>query len=73
MKSAKDDGTDVKTIHLRNISSYYTAISVFGSNIYYASSNHLLVVSKTPGSTPTILYNGFIEINSVFVFHPQGM
>ncbi|XP_052067595.1 low-density lipoprotein receptor-related protein 1B-like isoform X2 [Mytilus californianus] len=73
MKSCEDDGSDVKTILSTNISRSYLAISVVGSNIYYANDNQLLMVTKTPGSTPTILYNDTNRIDSIFVFDSSGM
>ncbi|XP_052065110.1 low-density lipoprotein receptor-related protein 1B-like [Mytilus californianus] len=73
MKSCKDDGSDVKTILSTNISRSYLAISVVGSNIYYANDNQLVMVTKTPGSTPTILYNDTNRIDSIFMFNLSGM
>ncbi|VDI82719.1 Hypothetical predicted protein, partial [Mytilus galloprovincialis] len=69
MKSAKNDGSDVKTIHSTNVRRDYNAIHVVGSNIYYANDNQLLMLSKTSGSTPTVLYNDTSSICSIFVFN----
>lgn len=74
MKSAKDDGTDVKTIISANVQIKYYAIGIVDSNIYYANENNqLLMVNTIPGSTPTLLYNETSKINSVFVFDSLGM
>ncbi|CAC5385334.1 unnamed protein product [Mytilus coruscus] len=72
MKSAKDDGSDVKTILSTNVRRNYYAIGVFGSYIYYTISNQLLMVTKTPGFTSTVLYNGTSLITSIFVFNQSG-
>lgn len=72
IKSVKDDGSDVKTILSTNNRGEYYAIGVFGSKIYYATFNQLLMVSKTPGSMPTVLYNTS-GIDSLFVFNSSGM
>ncbi|CAG2242148.1 LRP1B [Mytilus edulis] len=69
MKSCKDDGSDVKTILSTNVSRAYYAIHVVGSYIYYANANQLLMLSKTSGSTPTVLYNDSSYIYSIFVFN----
>ncbi|CAC5377277.1 LRP2 [Mytilus coruscus] len=73
MKSAKDDGSDVKTILSTTPNTHYYAIGVVGSYIYYANNNQLLMVNKTPGSTPTVLYNDANSIHSIFVFIASGM
>ncbi|CAG2237269.1 unnamed protein product [Mytilus edulis] len=70
MKSAKDDGSDVKTILTTNPKrNDYYAMRVFGSYIYYANYNQLLMVTKTPGSSSTFLYNAAGRIDSLFVFN----
>ncbi|VDI82716.1 Hypothetical predicted protein [Mytilus galloprovincialis] len=69
MKSAKDDGLDIKTIISTNVRINYYAIGVVGSYIYYAyENNQLLMVNKIAESTPTLLYNETSKIYSVFVF-----
>ncbi|XP_052067593.1 low-density lipoprotein receptor-related protein 6-like [Mytilus californianus] len=74
MNSAKVDGSDVKTILSTNVHSNYYAIGVFGSQIYYANEYHqLLLVTKIPGSNPTVLYNDTSEVHSIFVFNQAGM
>ncbi|CAG2237271.1 unnamed protein product [Mytilus edulis] len=73
MKSCKDDGSDVKTILSTHVRRPYYAIHVVGSYIYYANDNQLLMLSKTSGSTPTVLYNDTSYINSIFVFNQSGM
>lgn len=73
MKSANDNGSDVKTIHSTNVRTSYYAIHVVGSYIYYANANQLLMLSKTSGSTPTVLYNDSSYIHSIFVFNQSGM
>ncbi|VDH97063.1 Hypothetical predicted protein [Mytilus galloprovincialis] len=72
--SSKDDGSDVKTIHSTNVAANYFAIGVVGSYIYYGNAyNQLLMVSKTPGSAPTVLYNDTRRIESIFVLNSPGM
>ncbi|CAG2237274.1 unnamed protein product [Mytilus edulis] len=72
--SSKDDGSDVKTIHSTNVTAYYYAIGVVGSYIYYGNAyNQLLMVSKTPGSAQTVLYNDTSRIYSIFVLNSPGM
>ncbi|XP_071133255.1 low-density lipoprotein receptor-related protein 6-like [Mytilus edulis] len=73
IKSAKDDGSDVQTIISTNVRRIYYAIGVSDRNIYYTISNHLLIVTKTPGLKPTVLYNGTSLITSIFVFNQSGM
>ncbi|CAG2245201.1 LRP1B [Mytilus edulis] len=73
MKSCKDDGSDVKTILSTHVRRPYYAIHVVGSYIYYANGNQLLMLSKTSGSTPTVLYNDTSYIYSIFVFNQSGM
>ncbi|CAC5404608.1 LRP2 [Mytilus coruscus] len=68
MKSAKDDGSDVKTILSTNVYKNYYAIGVVTSYIYYAYHTQLFMVKKTSGSTPTVLYNDVNLIHSIFVF-----
>lgn len=70
MKSANDDGSDVKTILSTNVRRKYFAIEVMSSYIYYANDNQLLMVNKTQGSTPIILYNDVSAITSILVFNP---
>lgn len=73
IKSSKDDGYDVKTIHSTHVAAYYYAIGVVGSYICYGNAyNQLLMVSKTPGSTPTVLYNNTSRIYSIFVLYSPG-
>ncbi|CAG2190433.1 unnamed protein product [Mytilus edulis] len=70
MKSAKIDGSDVKTILSTNKRINYYAIRIFGSDIYYANYYHqLIMVNKTPGSTPTVLYRDTDRIGSIFVLN----
>ncbi|VDI05449.1 Hypothetical predicted protein [Mytilus galloprovincialis] len=73
MKSAKDDGSDVKTIYSTYDRRDYPALDVFGSYIYYDHTNRLSRISKTPGSTPTVLYTDTSRIDSIFVFKQTGM
>lgn len=73
MRSAKDDGSDLKTILSTNVHRTYDDIGVFGSYVYYPINNQLLMVSKTSGSKPTVLYNDTIEIHSIYVFSSSGM
>ncbi|CAC5392975.1 unnamed protein product [Mytilus coruscus] len=67
--SAKDDGSNVKTILSTNDPRYYYAIRVIGRYIYYAHNNQLLMVTKTSGLTPTVLYYETSQIYSIFVFN----
>lgn len=74
MKSAKDDGSDIKKTISTNARINYYAIGVVGSYIYYAyENNQLLMVNIIAGSTPTLLYNETSKIYSVFVFDTSGM
>lgn len=73
MKSAKADGSDVKTINSTNVHQNYHAISANGSYIYYANHGSLMIVNKTRGSTPTVLYSDTSEIGSLYVFNLPGM
>lgn len=74
MKSARDDGSDVKTILSTHALRNYLAIGVVGSYIYYANENNQwLMMKQTTGSTPTVLYNATSAIHSVFVFNQSGM
>ncbi|XP_063399566.1 low-density lipoprotein receptor-related protein 8-like [Mytilus trossulus] len=74
MKSCRDDGSDAKTILQTNIRRNYFAISVVGSYIYYENyGNQLLMLNKSSGSTPTVLYNASSSIHSIFVFNQSGM
>ncbi|CAC5389511.1 unnamed protein product [Mytilus coruscus] len=73
IQSDRDDGSDVETILWTNFTGYNFAIGVFGSYIYYADHNQLLMVTKTPGSTPTFMYNDTSSIYCIFVFNPSGM
>ncbi|VDI77498.1 Hypothetical predicted protein, partial [Mytilus galloprovincialis] len=73
IKSVNVDGSDVKTIISTNYRAYYYAIGVFGSYIYYAGNNQLVMRNKSQGSTPTILYNDTNTIRSIYVFDSTGM
>ncbi|XP_063399571.1 low-density lipoprotein receptor-related protein 4-like isoform X3 [Mytilus trossulus] len=73
MKSATFNGSDAKTILSTNFAGYKWAIGVLGSNIFYADNRQLLMVAKTPGSTPTVLYTDTRTIESIFVFNQSGM
>lgn len=73
LKSAKDDGSDVKKILSTKNSANKLAIRVFGSYIFYADNNKLLMVAKTTGSMPTVLYNETSRITSMFVYNLIGM
>lgn len=74
MKSANVDGSDVTTIISTNrLGSFYDAIGVFGGYIYYANDSQLLILDKTQGSTPAVLYNDTSRINSLFLFKQSGM
>lgn len=73
MTSAKYDGSDVNTIISTNTRSTYYAIRVFGSVIYYAKDRQLLMINKTQGSTPTVLYDDGSRIGGIFVFNQMGM
>ncbi|CAC5377278.1 unnamed protein product [Mytilus coruscus] len=73
MKSAKYDGSDVKIILSTNFAGNNIAIGVLGSYIYYADNKQLLIVTKTPGSKPTVLFNDTSRIDSIFVFNQSGM
>lgn len=73
IKSAKDDGSDIKTIFSTLDQRIFRAIRVIGTNIYYAHNNQLLMISKTPGSTPTVLYFDSGDIHSMFVLNEAGM
>ncbi|VDI41905.1 Hypothetical predicted protein, partial [Mytilus galloprovincialis] len=71
MKSCKDDGSDVKIILSTHVRTYYFAISVVGSYIYYGYDHQLLMVNKSQGSKPTVLYNDTSRIDSIFVFNSK--
>lgn len=74
LNSAKNDGSDFKTILSTNVRKVYNAIGVFGSYIFYANEkNQLLMVNKTQGSTPTVLYNDTNWIHSIVVLNLSGM
>ncbi|XP_063417090.1 low-density lipoprotein receptor-related protein 8-like [Mytilus trossulus] len=73
IKSATYDGSDVKTIISTNSAGNKMAIGVLGSNIFYSDNKQLLMVDKTPGSTPTVLYIDTNRIESIFVFNQSGM
>lgn len=73
IKSAKDDGSDIQTIISKNTPGSYYAIIVYGSVIYYAKDSQLLLISKTHGSPPTVLYKGTSRIGSIFVLKKIGM
>lgn len=73
LKSAKDDGSDVKKILSTKTSGTKLSIRVFGSYIFYADYTKLLMVAKTPGSMPTVLYNETSRITSMFVYNLIGM
>ncbi|CAG2237266.1 unnamed protein product [Mytilus edulis] len=74
MKSSNYDGSDVKIILSTRVKTKYYAIDVFGSYIYYADvNNQLLMVKKTQGSTPIVLYNDTSVIGSIFVFNSAGI
>ncbi|XP_063399564.1 low-density lipoprotein receptor-related protein 4-like isoform X2 [Mytilus trossulus] len=73
MKSATFNGSDVKTILSTNSANNTYAIGVLGSNVFYADNKQLLMVAKTPGSTPTVLYNDTSRIDSIYVFNQSGM
>ncbi|XP_071122401.1 low-density lipoprotein receptor-related protein 5-like [Mytilus edulis] len=74
MKSSFYDGSDVKTILSTHVKTKYYAIYVFGSYIYYADvNNQLLMVKKTQGSTPIVLYDDTSVIGSIFVFNLAGI
>lgn len=73
IKSARDNGSDVETILSTNFAGYNFAIGVFGSYIYYADHNQLVMVTKKAGSTPTVMYNDTNSIYCIFVFNPSGM
>lgn len=73
MKSVKDDGSDLKTVLSINARRSYDDIGVSSSYIYYPKNNQLLMVSKTPGSIPTVLYTDTREINSIYAFSSLGM
>lgn len=73
MQSATVDGCDVKTIISTNSAGNKVAIGVFGNTIFYADNKQLLMVTKIPGSTPTVLYNDTMRIESIFVFNQLGM
>lgn len=71
MKSVNVDGFDVETIIKTNAQN---TISVMGSYIYYAETNNqLLMTKKSPGSTPTILYNDTSYIWGIFAFNLTSM
>ncbi|CAC5377272.1 unnamed protein product [Mytilus coruscus] len=71
--SAKDDGSDIKTIISTNTGGNNFGLRVSGSYLYYAGNKQLLMVNKTPVSTPTVLYNDTSRIESIFVFNQSGM
>lgn len=73
MKSAKDDGSGVKTILSTTPDIPYHSIGVVGSYIFYANDNQLLMVTKSQGSTPTVLYNHLEGIYSLCVVNLSGM
>lgn len=72
MKSAKNDGSDVKTILSTNVSRQYFAIGVVSSYIYYANNNQLFMVTKLQGSKSIVLYNETSLIGSIFAVILQG-
>ncbi|CAC5413281.1 LRP1 [Mytilus coruscus] len=67
IQSAKDDGSDVKTILSTNVSISNCAIDVFGSYVYYAYGSHLLLLNKAQ-ETQTVLCNYTSRIDGIFVF-----
>lgn len=73
LKSVNADGSDVKTIFSTNSRRYYNAIAVFGRYIYYGHDNQLLMLNKSQGSMPTVLYNSVSRIESLFAFYESGM
>ncbi|VDI05448.1 Hypothetical predicted protein [Mytilus galloprovincialis] len=73
MKSCKDDGSDVKIILSTHVRRSYYAIRVVGSYIYYGNGNQLLMVNKSQGSKPTVLYNDTQSIGSLYVFNQSGI
>ncbi|XP_071121806.1 low-density lipoprotein receptor-related protein 4-like [Mytilus edulis] len=74
IKSVNVDGSDVKTIISTNYRKCYYAIGVSGSYIYYADNNNQLVMmNKSQGSTPTVLYNDTSTMASIYVFKSTGM
>lgn len=74
IKSASDDGSDVRTIHsINNTNGNKIAISVSSNYIFYADNKQLFMLTKTPGSTPTILHNDTSRIESIFVFNQSGI
>lgn len=73
MKSSKDDGSDVKTIMSTTFKGNHYAIRVLDGYIYYSVGQQLLMVNKTSGSTPIVLYNDTDWIYSILVFNPSGM
>ncbi|CAC5383055.1 LRP5_6 [Mytilus coruscus] len=75
IKAVNVDGSNVKTIISTHSSIYnYFAIGVSGSYIYYANSNHQLVMRKTShGSPQTVLYTDTSLITSIYVFNSTGL
>lgn len=73
MKSAKDNGSDVKIVLSTNIIRDYYGIGVIGSNIYYAQGVQLVMVTKTSGYSPTVLYNDTNVIVSIIMFQQSGI
>ncbi|CAC5383058.1 unnamed protein product [Mytilus coruscus] len=73
IKSVNVDGSDVKTIFSMHSFTINYAIGVLFGNIYYASRNQLVMMNKSQGSTPTVIYTDTSFIYSIYVFNSTGM
>lgn len=71
--SAKDDGSDVNILFSTHASKSYHAVGVYDDYIYYGNDNQLLMVTKSSGTMPTVMYDDTNYIYSINVFNVQGM